>query len=257
MSCWTDELRHKPPRRRYPFWARRDRRRTAQALASGRSAADVATLNRVPLREVESLLRDREFAALLAHYREVAALPRAARLERLAGMALEMLELAVETGDMRVCMFVLDEQRAGRDPALSIAEQAVRMSEEAGLDQPRPSRPRAPAPPGEKPYNEWQHCAATKVTPEDAEELAVMEGRRQAGQLRRTLARLARRLMAEAEREGAVQPWRPVAALEEAGRKVARFYHERPAQCLNAAERLARRRRDAGAGRLPGHDPPD
>ncbi|SNB78880.1 hypothetical protein SAMN07250955_11962, partial [Arboricoccus pini] len=53
---WTDRLAPKPPRRRYPFWARRDRRRTAQAMAAGRSAEEMALVNRVPVMEVEKLL---------------------------------------------------------------------------------------------------------------------------------------------------------------------------------------------------------
>lgn len=256
MSDWTEELRARPPGRRYPFFARRDRRRTAQALAGGRSAAEVAVINRVAVREVESLLRNPEFAALLEHYRRFEALPRAERLARLAAAALHMLELAVETGDLKVCAFVLKETRAGRDPACSLARHAegrfyAERLRNRPLRQPPLPRPRAGEPPprGAEPGNPWTHCAATRDDQEEAEALAVAD----LGKVRQVAAMgldaLAGRLLGEVERAGTAPAAAPL--VEDRMRRVARHFHARPAESLQAAERLQSLRRSARQGHPP------
>ncbi|SNB79471.1 hypothetical protein SAMN07250955_12127 [Arboricoccus pini] len=255
---WINRLAPKPPRRRYPFWARRDRRRSAQALASGRSTEQVALINRQPVMEVEKLLRDEEFQELLRHYRSIADLSYDERVARMAPIALQILKMGLETGDLRVAMFVLYEQNRGRDPARRLAAHAVRRIE-AQAEDTRPVRDlearRKPVP---DPANEafststqprggtWNHCAAVHETEEQAQTLAI-------GDLRRVRqASLAVRLTAEAERVGTgLGDFRHLATpeaaraltLEAAARGVARYYHERPAQSMAAAERLEAARR--------------
>lgn len=261
---WTDALQPRPPRRRYPFWARRDRRRTAQALAAGRDAAGVAALNRVSVHEVERLLDDDEFAELIRHYRRIEALPRAARIAELAEAALRMLELAVETGDLRVCAFVLDETRAGRDPGHTVAEAAVRRIEaasERATAYPVPCvRPRPPAP--ALPSGDWRHCAATRESEAEAEALAVRDLRDVGAAMRRILRRLADRLLTETERAGTASDAKVAAGGEAAVRQAARHYHRRPSQSLAAAAALQERRERAAAGDpialwRQGQGPPD
>ncbi|WP_088560704.1 hypothetical protein [Arboricoccus pini] len=239
---WTDRLAPKPPRRRYPFWARRDRRRTAQAMAAGRSAEEMALVNRVPVMEVEKLLRDEEFQELLRHYSAVASLPYEERIARLAPLALSILEMGLETGDMRVAMFVLHEQHRGRDPARSMAERFVARAEAAAREtQPRPER-RLPVPPAEprQPPGDWSHCAAIPEHQEEAEALALADLRRVARDNRAELNRLADKLASEAERMGTgLGPNAlPSLRLEAVARGVARYWHERPAESMQAAIRL-------------------
>ncbi|SNB73814.1 hypothetical protein SAMN07250955_1111, partial [Arboricoccus pini] len=73
--------RHRLPR--YAFAARRDRRRAAQALGAGREVARVAAAERVAPVELERLMREEGFQALVRHYKELAGLPREERLARL------------------------------------------------------------------------------------------------------------------------------------------------------------------------------
>ena len=244
---WIDRLAPKPPRRRYPFWARRDRRRTAQAMANGRTAQEMALVNRVPVMEVEKLLRDEEFQELLGHYRTIAELSYDERLARLAPLALAILEMGLETGDMRVAMFVLHEQQRGRDPAMSIAKRFIaRVEASAHEVRPKPER-RQPAPPAEprQPPGEWSHCAAVPEHPEDAEALALADLRRVERSNRAELNRLADRLASEAERMGTgLGPNAlPALRLEAVARGVARYWHERPSESMAAAIRLQSARR--------------
>ncbi|WGF89969.1 hypothetical protein [Marinivivus vitaminiproducens] len=111
---YTERLlaRPAPAPSRFRFTARRCRRRCARALAAGRSLDAVARVERVAAIELEALLADGQFQALVAHYAALAALPRAERLARLADVALEVLEHAVEAGELRASMFVLHEHRA-------------------------------------------------------------------------------------------------------------------------------------------------
>ncbi|WP_088561183.1 hypothetical protein [Arboricoccus pini] len=250
---WTDRLCPKPPSRRYPFWARRDRRRTAQALAGGRSAADLARVNRVSLMEVEKLLRDEEFQELLRHYSTMAALPYEERIARLAPLALAILEMGLETGDMRVAMFVLYEQNRGRDPARSMAERVVAKAEAAaGESQPQPVWPPS-TPPKEprQPPGDWSHCAAISEHAEEAEALADL--RRVARDNRAELNRLADKLASEAERMGTgLGPHAlPALRLELTACGVARYWHERPAESMRAAIRLENARKIGRYGTGP------
>ncbi|SNB51529.1 hypothetical protein SAMN07250955_10193 [Arboricoccus pini] len=242
-------------RARYAFHARRDRRRAAQALAAGRGVAEVAAIERVSPIEVEALLRDEGFKALLGHYRAVAHLPHAARIDRLMGQALQLLELAVESGDLRVAMFCLAEGKSGRDPARSVASHVTRlMEDEAGRQAPRPlHRPpvaAAGSPTGVRPagIDDFAHCAGTKATMEEAEAQALADARSLALAHRRTLGRLADRLAGEAERAGTISPERLRADAEI--RAVARHYQDRPAQGFVAAERLDRYRREIRKGNI-------
>lgn len=245
--------RHRPLR--YAFAARRDRRRAAQALGAGRAVAQVAAAERVAPVELERLMQEEGFKALVRHYGELAALPRAERLARLMTLALELLELAVECGDLRVAMFCLAEGQAGRDPAHSVAVHVTRMLEEAAEGRPR-AAPRAvaarPKPAGRRPVglDDWSHCAGTKATMAEAEAQALADAGALRAEHRRTLARLGLKLAAEAERAGTVDPLR--LARDAEIRAVARHYQDRPAQSFAAAERLDRYRREIRKGNIVG-----
>ncbi|WP_133063815.1 hypothetical protein [Arboricoccus pini] len=245
-----DELTPRARRRRYPFWARRDRRHAAQALGAGRAPAAVAAAQRVSLREIEQLLRDREFQVLVAHYRELAALPEEVRLDRLAGLALELLERAIDCGDMRVAMFVLYEQGRGRNAARSLAAHVVAMAA-SEPSPPSPLRHKSPPPPANRPADEWSHCAATKETADDAEALALARLRGLRAAHRRTLKALSGRLTAEAERWATSGEQAAAMELEQLSRGVARHYHDRPTQSMQSAIRLDRDRRLAQSAAAP------
>lgn len=261
----------RPRAARPVFSARRCRRRTAQALAAGRAPEEVAALQRVTLRAVEDLLDEDGFQALLAHYRAVAALAPEDRLERLTQTALELLELGVETGDLQVAMFVVAERRAGRHPGRTLAAHALERIEAEAARQ-RPVAPRALAGPPVRPRlpaGPWNHLAAAfgavEVERRALTDLAALPALR-----RRTLARLADRLLGEAERIGTapVSPSRAARAQaaqgargdggspvlpqddERLARRVAQLLRGRYHQGEAAALRLEARRQAADFGRI-------
>ncbi|WGF87421.1 hypothetical protein [Marinivivus vitaminiproducens] len=278
---YTERLlaRPAPAPSRFRFTARRCRRRCARALAAGRSLDAVARVERVAAIELEALLADGQFQALVAHYAALAALPRPERLARLADVALEVLEHAVEAGELRASMFVLHEHRAGRDPSLTLAEAALaRIEADGARTAPRPHPPQAAqsvtgagedsascsaAPQaarsavgeGKNRDAAWTHCATAHAHVMDAELCAVRDLQGVAAGLRRTLADLALRLASEAERAGTGLADSQDLADEMLARGVARAGHGR-ARAVDALIRLDRRQRAAGFGR-PELDPPD
>lgn len=215
----------------------------------------MAAINRVPSAEVESLLHDPGFATLLEHYRSFAAMAPEVRLERLAAAALHMLELAVETGDLKACMFVLHETRRGRNPARRLAEEVERrVAAEALRNRPVPAR-RPPGPPRRPPRaeigNPWTHCAATRDDEADAMRVAECDLAAVPRDRELALDRLSVRLMAEVEREWTAQADGDGQALRAQARAIARHHHGRPAESLAAATRLHDHRRGMRAGELP------
>lgn len=111
------------PSRRPPL--RRDfarRRRIGRRAAAGLSAATIARVEGLAAAEIERLLAEPDFLALVAAYRDLAAMPEAARLERLARLAFDVLERALEDSDGRTALFVLMQLDRGRNPARTLAE---------------------------------------------------------------------------------------------------------------------------------------
>lgn len=209
----------------YRFAPRRCRRRVAQLLATGRDPLEAARIARVDVTEIAALLADADFARLVAHYHALAALPRDERIARLADLALEILELGLEAGDLRIAMFVLYERLRGRDPSHAIAwrlvERLERLAAQAGLsDTPRTeatvvpeaaalpevtaNRPSASSPPARAPHAAEARSADLAARHSDSEAAE----RRAADLLRRTVPALpgrmvsilAERVSAEAER---------------------------------------------------------
>src|SRR4249919_2404527 len=169
-------MEHKPIGKQYVFRARRDRRRLAQRLAILRPVL-AAGVERVSPDELERLLCDGGFARLVGHYQALARLPGEERLTRLETAALELLELAVDAGDLRTAAFVLDERSHGRNPARTLAEGVVASLKRAGRPGPerRAANAAAAAPAGAGSQGEaataakvraatpgmWDGCAAT------------------------------------------------------------------------------------------------
>src|SRR4051812_18574441 len=90
------------PHRQYVFRARHDRRRIAQRLAANIRSSIVAGLEGTREADIEALLGDAGFARLVRHYEELRALAPEARLGKLKDTAMEVMELALDAGDVRV-----------------------------------------------------------------------------------------------------------------------------------------------------------
>jgi hypothetical protein len=259
------------PARHYVIRSRRCRQRIAQGLGGGAPAARVALVERLPVAELEALLRDPGFRALVAHYRELAALPDEAKLRRLVELAGTMLERLIATGDLRAVAFVLHETRQGRDPRERLARGV--MAEAPGLAQ-RPvpleaARPPATARPADWPRpvaarpagkrgEPFAYCAAAQADADAAGALAAAEAMRVEARLQRAAAALRAKLRAEAERDGtaaAATPEPAVAARDEA-RATARALHPEAGRAFAAAHQIEAGRRAFAQGDLPDTAPP-
>jgi hypothetical protein len=246
LPAWATER----PRasRQYVIGKRRCRQRLAQGLAAGRSPKALAAVNRLGEAEVELLLKDESFQELVAHYRTLAALPEAEKLAALRRKALDLMELALDAGDVRVAIFFANEELHGRDPGLTLAKAALRAVErEAGRTAPVPERRPASRPPA-APRREadFPYCAATQPGPVEAAALAAEEARRFESRLATTRRSLTGRLLAEAEREGTAE----VEALADAAEAFARDAHGQGGQALPAAAAWQARRDSFAEGRV-------
>jgi hypothetical protein len=127
---------------------RMERIRVSQRLAAGLSPAAVARAERLSAARVEELLAEDGFAELIAAGRAMQALPAAAQLMRLKGMALAVLERALADEDVRVALFFMSELSHGRDPALSVAKAVIAAQARLGrlpAAAPRPAPKPRPA----------------------------------------------------------------------------------------------------------------
>jgi hypothetical protein len=270
---WYDE----PVRRSraYLFRSRRCRQRIAQGLGAGLPAGVVARIERIGAPEVETLLGDASFRALVGHYEALAALPEAAKLQRLVELAGAMLERLVATGDLRAIAFVLHEARRGQDPRRKLAESVI--AAEAKLRHrpvpaepaagPRPKRasaipadwprPRATAPAAAC-SDAFAFCAAVQPDHEAAADLAAAEVRNVEARLRRAAATLRAKLTREAERAGTAlageecQRAQPEAwALPAEAARIGAALHAEVAAAVTAADAVHQRRCAFAAGEPP------
>jgi hypothetical protein len=102
--------------RQYLFRRRLDRRWVAKRLAMGVPVVEIAAIERASEWGVRLLLRSPSFRSLAGGWRAVAAMDRAARLERLTAMALDVLELALAHGCRKAAFFVIGSARSCRRP---------------------------------------------------------------------------------------------------------------------------------------------
>jgi hypothetical protein len=255
------------PNRQYVFRSRRCRQRIAQALGFGMAPERVAAVERIPTEEVRALVGDGSFRALIRHYEDVAALPEDEKLRRLIGLAGEMLERLVATGDLRAITFVLHEARAGRDPRERLARSLIGAQRQpAEPAEPRPNarrpspaaavgwpRPLRITPPGAG-ADSFAFCAVAQQDDAAAMALAASEAARVEARLQAAAKGLRAGLAAEAERRGTVAaaeplpPPDPAAAARAEARAVARALCDRGGRAVAAAAALQARRAAWTAG---------
>jgi hypothetical protein len=114
------------------------RRRIGRRAAAGLPAATIARAEGLAAAEVERLLAEPDFLALVAAYRSLAAMPEPARLERLVKLAFDVLERALEDGDGRTALFVLMQHERRRNPARTIAQGVSAACRRAAKTPPPP-----------------------------------------------------------------------------------------------------------------------
>ena len=134
-----------PPRRRRSMVS--IRRRVGMRVAAGLPLKPVAMAERLSEVEADALLDDAEFQGLVEGYRRFMDLPAAERRQRLVAIAFCELEAAALDGDIKVCCFLLKEDRLRRCPAETLADALeARMTA-----MPEPAPPPRPGGPGHAP----------------------------------------------------------------------------------------------------------
>src|SRR5215213_2142949 len=91
-------------------------RRMGQKLSMGLTPKQVARLEGMVPADVESLVAEPEFKALIDGYNTLHAMPEDEQRRILTQLARHLLMEATALGDVRVAMFILLQERMGKDP---------------------------------------------------------------------------------------------------------------------------------------------
>ena len=92
-------------------------RRMGQKLSMGLTPKQVARLEGMVPADVETLVAEPEFKALIDGYNTLHAMPEDEQRRILTQLARHLLMEATALGDVRVAMFILLQERMGKDPA--------------------------------------------------------------------------------------------------------------------------------------------
>ena len=95
--------------------------------------------------DVEALVAEPEFKALIDGYNTLHAMPEDEQRRILTQLARHLLMEATALGDVRVAMFILLEERMGKNPARTLADGVIAASRRAAYPAPAPT-PRSPSP---------------------------------------------------------------------------------------------------------------
>ena len=109
----------------------------------GLTPAQVARLEGMASADVETLVAEPDFKALIDGYNTLHAMPEDEQRRILTQLARHLLMEATALGDVRVAMFILLQERMGKDPARTLADGVIAASKRAA--QPAPA-PRTPSP---------------------------------------------------------------------------------------------------------------
>ncbi len=118
-------------------------RRMGQKLSMGLTPKQVARLEGMVPADVETLVAEPEFKALIDGYNTLHAMPEDEQRRILTQLARHLLMEATALGDVRVAMFILLQERMGKDPARTLADGVIAANRRAA--QPAPA-PRSPSP---------------------------------------------------------------------------------------------------------------
>ena len=125
-------------------------RRMGQKLSMGLTPKQVARLEGMASADVETLVAQPDFKALIDGYNTLHAMPEDEQRRILTQLARHLLMEATALGDVRVAMFILLQERMGKDPARTLADGVIAASKRAAAPAPAPrtpsSSPRGPRP---------------------------------------------------------------------------------------------------------------
>jgi hypothetical protein len=116
----------------------------------GLTPTQVARLEGMVPADVETLVAEPEFKALIDGYNTLHAMPEDEQRRILTQLARHLLMEATALGDVRVAMFILLQERMGKDPARTLADGVIAANKRAAQPAPAPRSPshspRAPRP---------------------------------------------------------------------------------------------------------------
>ncbi len=123
-------------------------RRMGQKLSMGLTPKQVARLEGMVPADVETLVAEPEFKALIDGYNTLHAMPEDEQRRILTQLARHLLMEATALGDVRVAMFILLQERMGKDPARTLADGVIAANKRAaaagtGSSHPQPLAARA------------------------------------------------------------------------------------------------------------------
>jgi hypothetical protein len=120
-------------------------RRMGQKLSMGLTPKQVARLEGLASVDVETLVAEPEFKALIDGYNTLHAMPEDEQRRILTQLARHLLMEATALGDVRVAMFILLQERMGKDPARTLADGVIAANKRAAQPAPAP-RTASPSP---------------------------------------------------------------------------------------------------------------
>jgi hypothetical protein len=120
-------------------------RRMGQKLSMGLTPKQVARLEGMVPADVETLVAEPEFKALIDGYNTLHAMPEDEQRRILTQLARHLLMEATALGDVRVAMFILLQERMGKDPARTLADGVIAANRRSAAPAPAPRTP-SPSP---------------------------------------------------------------------------------------------------------------
>ena len=128
---------------------------TAHSAASATSSPSASRPRRRPLEgmaaaDVETLVAEPDFKALVDGYNTLHAMPEEEQRRILTQLARHLLMEATALGDVRVATFIILQERMGKDPARTLADGVIAASRRAAAACTCPAHAQpltAPAPP--------------------------------------------------------------------------------------------------------------
>jgi hypothetical protein len=128
-------------------------RRMGQKLSMGLTPAQVARLEGMASTDVETLVAQPDFKALIDGYRALHAMPEDEQRRILTQLARHLLMEATALGDVRVATFVILQERMGKDPARTLADGVIAANRRAAQPAPAP-RTSGPSPCAPRPSDD-------------------------------------------------------------------------------------------------------
>jgi hypothetical protein len=124
-----------------------------EKLSIGLTPAQVARLEGLASADVETLVAEPDFKALIDGYNTLHAMPVDEQRRILTQLARHLLMEATALGDVRVATFVILQERMGKDPARTLADGVIAASKRAADPAPAPRTP-SPSPRPSRPSDD-------------------------------------------------------------------------------------------------------